>query len=339
MRIGIIGWYGHDNVGDERILASLQHYFDGHELLVTSSFDDAHARLDELNACDYVLVGGGGLILRGSGRHSAFVEQIRPALSCVGISVEAVHEDNQALIDVLLHKADVIYVRDARSRTLLNNHPKVVAGPDLTFLYPFAPVVPVEDDVCGVNLRQWAYWSFEFRGRADTFMRKLDRRLPSLQQIYPFAKWQPQQAVAMLQDSFDRLIPLSLYSEPGHVTDTRILSNYFAQVDDEFDVRHLEQCRYLVAMRLHALIFACQMGIPFVSLSYQPKNEAFCRQLDMAHLSIPLTDLDKLAGAVVALKSEWTQLRERMLDFTEMQRSKGHAVMHELSLSMPLGVR
>ncbi|MCO5192593.1 MAG: polysaccharide pyruvyl transferase family protein [Anaerolineae bacterium] len=339
MRIGVIGWYGHDNAGDERILASLRRYFDGHELIVTRSFDDGHARLVELNECDYVLIGGGGLILRGSGRHSAFVEQIEPPLSCVGISVEAVHEDNQALIDVLLHKADVIYVRDARSRKLLNNHPKVVVGPDLTFLYPFAPADVVEDDVCGVNLRQWAYWPFEFRGRADTIMRKLDQRIPRFKRIYPFAKWQPQRAIDVLRNEFDELIPLSLYSEPGHVTDTRVLSNFFAQVKDAFDVHQLQQCRYLVAMRLHALIFACQMGIPFISLSYQPKNEEICRQLDMARFSVPLTDLSQLTSAVAALKTEWSQLREQMLDFTAAQHSKGHAIMREIPLSLTVGVK
>jgi len=43
----------------------------------------------------------------------------------------------------------------------------------------------------------------------------------------------------------------------------------------EFTIVDLQACRYIVGMRLHALIFACQAAIPFLSLSYQPKNEGF----------------------------------------------------------------
>jgi polysaccharide pyruvyl transferase WcaK-like protein len=338
MRIGIIGWYGHDNAGDERILASLKRHFADHDLLITTGFDDAEARVAALNRCDYVLIGGGGLILRGMGRYGALVDQLTPPLSCVGISVEAVHEDNRALIDAILHKADVVYVRDSRSKVMLNDHPKVIIGPDLTFLYPFRPIELVQTESCAVNLRAWPYWTFEYNGRGDQTMRRLHARFPQLQRVYPLPQWRPEKAIAILQQKFDELLPVSLYSEPEHATDSRFLRRFFPDVADEFDATQLAQCRYVVAMRLHALIFACQMGIPFVSLTYQPKNEVFCRQLDMAHLSVPLTELDRLAAAIDVVKADPQRIREQLLEFTETQRSKGHAVMQEIAAFMPVGV-
>ncbi|MBI5655054.1 polysaccharide pyruvyl transferase family protein [Candidatus Uhrbacteria bacterium] len=41
-------------------------------------------------------------------------------------------------------------------------------------------------------------------------------------------------------------------------------------------VRQLQRCSRIVSMRLHGIIFAYLMGIPFVSLGYQRKNRDFC---------------------------------------------------------------
>lgn len=41
-------------------------------------------------------------------------------------------------------------------------------------------------------------------------------------------------------------------------------------------VRQLHRCSRIVSMRLHGIIFAYLLGIPFVSLGYQRKNRDFC---------------------------------------------------------------
>lgn len=41
-------------------------------------------------------------------------------------------------------------------------------------------------------------------------------------------------------------------------------------------VRRMDACSFFVSMRLHSIIFAYQLGIPFLSLAYNPKNGYFC---------------------------------------------------------------
>jgi len=67
VRIGLIGWYGHSNAGDQRILYCLHRFFEGDDLLVTNSFSDASNRIVELNSCDFVVLAAG----TDSARHGA----------------------------------------------------------------------------------------------------------------------------------------------------------------------------------------------------------------------------------------------------------------------------
>src|SRR4051794_3592764 len=82
MRIGLIGWYGRQNAGDERILHAIRVAFSRHDVLPTNSFDHAWSIIDELNRCDLVLLGGGGLILRGFGVYAGLIGAIKPRFAC-----------------------------------------------------------------------------------------------------------------------------------------------------------------------------------------------------------------------------------------------------------------
>ena len=327
MRIGLIGWYGHENAGDDRMLCCLRRFFGMHDLLVTTSYADALLKMDNLNRCDYVLLGGGGLVLRGFGVYASIVEQLRPRFACVGISVEAVHRDNIALIEVIQKKAEFILVRDARSRSLLERHYKVIVGPDLTFLYPYAVVDPVDGETCGVNLRHWHYWRCDYRGRYYHFMRALDRRFPALRRLYPLPKWLPERALRILSDEFSTLIPVPLYTEKNHTNDSEVLRSFLGEVDCRFAPDHYRSCRYFVGMRVHSLMFAAQTGIPFVSLSYQPKNEEFCRAIALEHLSVDLCDLSKLRTAISTLKDSYVEIRQKLIDYRDKSRDEIRQIM------------
>lgn len=331
MRIGLIGWYGHANAGDERILFCLKRFFAGHDLLITSSFEDALLRLAELNACDFVLLGGGGLILRGTGRFAQLIERIKPRFGCVGISIEARHDDNKMMIEALKDKAEFILVRDTRSRELLDGHFKTIVGPDLTFLYPYEVVTPVSSDLCGLNLRPWRFWTGEHNGMFDRLMRRLNRRISSLDRSYPFAKWDQERTVGILQQKFTTVSPIPLYFEQGKENDKDLLSCFFSVVSDNFSVEYIHACRYLVGMRLHALIFACQAGIPFLSLSYQPKNAEFCKAMGIPERSLDIYRPELLPASIDKLKADYVEVRAKLLD--------ARAVSHQEITSIMTAIR
>lgn len=330
MKIGIIGWYGHENAGDERLLFSLQHFFKDHDFLVTSGFDDAFRKIVELNRCDYIILGGGGLVLRGVGRHSALIDSLKPNFGCVGISVEAVHEDNRAFIAAIKQKADFIYVRDLNSQFLLQNHPKVVVGPDLSFLYPFETIESAKLESCGVNLRYWHYAKVEYGSRLYRWLVYLDKRIPYFQRFYPFQKWQPRKLIANLHKRFKKILPLPLYTESKRKNDVIVLQQYFDNVPISFSPELFIPARYFVGMRLHSLIFASQMGIPFLSLSYQPKNVAFCKSIQL-DCSIDLFDLSRLENRLEYLKEHYSEIRSHLLEFTDRQRKHAWELMNSIS--------
>jgi polysaccharide pyruvyl transferase WcaK-like protein len=323
MRIGVIGWYGHGNAGDERILASLRCIFAGHDLVVVNNLHLPEAALDNLNACDFVLFGGGGLLLRGSGVYAARFAKLTAPLGVIGISVEAVHADNRALLDLLREKAAFIHVRDAESARVFAGVPRLLSGVDLTFFDPYDVVAPPADPVAGLNLRPWRYWRAEHGSATDRLWQRVDRRLPGLRRVYPFAKWMPERVVDALHTAGWGLHPLSFYDEAGEVTDADALAPFFTAVP-RFAADAMDRCRLVVGMRLHALIFACQKGLPFVSLTYQPKNAAFCAAVGVSALSADLYHPAAFTAALAQVDA-YDALRARLLAY----RAEAHARMRE----------
>jgi polysaccharide pyruvyl transferase WcaK-like protein len=311
VKIGVIGWYGHRNAGDERILECLRALFDGDQLVPTRSLEDAVERLDELNACDYVLFGGGGLVLRGTGRYAQLFEQLDAPFSAIGLGVEYRDPSSQPLLDVLCERAELIHVRDTASRERLDAHPKVIAGADLSFLHPYAIAEPSAQNRCGLNLREWApptpprggWWA----------------RLRELASLRDDPVWDPAAAVAAVTARFEDVEALPFYDEPGYVSDAQVLAAHLSVATSRFDPRLLAACTSLVAMRFHALVFACQMGIPFVSLSYEPKNRALCADLGLEWASLPLGDSVRLDAALDRLRDDARALRSEVLELRESQ--------------------
>ena len=317
MRIGLIGWYGHANEGDERMLYCIKRFFSDGDFFVTGDWSDARRKIDELNKCDYVLIGGGGLILRNIGLQADLIYELRRPFGLIGVSVEAHHRSMRPFLEVVKEKAEFLLVRDAQSREYLDNHSKVIVGPDLTFLYPFDRVNEVKNDTCGFNLRNWHYWKGELHGRFHNLMQRTHNRFPSTERSYPLSKWEPDRAVSIVKKEFKDVLPVPLYFEDGVTNDVQVLARYFDNVPEGFDANLLGRVRYLVAMRYHALVYAAQCGIPFISLSYQPKNVTFCRDIGLDVLSVDIHRIGELEGKIQYLKHHHAGLREHLLSYRE----------------------
>jgi polysaccharide pyruvyl transferase WcaK-like protein len=64
------------------------------------------------------------------------------------------------------------------------------------------------------------------------------------------------------------------------------------------------RCDFVLAMRLHALIFAVHQGVPACGISYDPKVRDFCQA---AHLPAPLAwDALQTAPLTATLQAQWT---------------------------------
>ena len=312
-KLGLIGWYGHDNYGDERMLYCIKRFFSDYELFITGGWEDARYKMDELNKCDYVLIGGGGLILRNIGHQTDIIRDLKRPFGFIGVSAEAKHKSMEEYFEIIKQKADFIMVRDKQSKEYLDNHYKVITGPDLTFLYPFDVVNEVKNDVCGFNLRDWYYWRGTLHGDYHNLMLKMDNRFPWIRKIYRFRKWNPNKTVKIVKKNFKDVLPIPFYFETTVINDLDILSRYFENVPSTFDASIYNSIRYLIGMRYHSIVFATQFGIPFISLSYQPKNETFCSDMGLDMLSVDMYKINELENKIDYIKDYYQQIRDHLI--------------------------
>lgn len=313
MKLGLIGWYNHHNYGDDRILYCLKKFFLGWDFLVVNSWQDARLKIDELNNCDYILIGGGGFILRDCWRYTDIVLNFKKPFGLIGIGVEAKHKSMEQFLNTIKEKAEFVLVRDSESKRKLDNHYKVIVGPDLTFLFPFNVVPEIKDDISGVNLRDWYYWKSEFFGTFYSVMKRLNNRFPQIEKIYPFEKWNPDKAIKIIQENFKDILSLPLSFSKDNMSDVDILKKHFGDVPSQIDLSIYGKIRYLIGMRLHSLIFSMQFGVPFISLSYQPKNFSFCSDNNLNILSCDIYDLKQLKEKIDFMKTNYNSIREKVI--------------------------
>lgn len=318
MKIGLIGWYGHLNYGDERMLYCIKRYFSNCNFFITHGWDDAKNNIKELNKCDYILIGGGGLILRNISRKANFISKIKKPFGFIGVSIEDKHKSMEPFFDIIKQKAEFILVRDNQSKKYLNHHYKVIIGPDLTFLYPFKVIQNViKEDVCGTNLRYWHYWKGTYLGQYYNVMRYLDKKFPSFKRLYPFAKWESDKTINIIKEKFNLVLPIPFYFELNTKNDKVTLSKYFNNIPSNFNIDLYKRIRYLIGMRYHSIVFATQCGIPFISLSYQPKNKNFCTDMSLDSLSTEIYEINELDSKIDYLKNNYKNIRERLIEYRE----------------------
>lgn len=335
MKIALVGWSGNNNQGDDRMFYCVKRFFSNHTIVQFKGWLEAIEGIDKLNSCDYVLIGGGGLITRGFNRYVDFFNQIDIPLGCIGISIESdsLNEDMQEGLELLKKRSDFIYVRDKGSKLLLDNNYKVILGPDISYLYPY-PIVknPVKSDTCALNLRNWFWWDFELFGNLHYKFSKIDNKYPWFKNIYPLKKWNPDKLVIKLKKEFRTIKPFPLYFGSYDKTDTYILTKYFRNTKNNFNLTQLSSSRYLIGMRLHSIIFACQQGIPFISLSYEPKNENFCKDMGLPKLSLKLKDYKKIPTKITFLKENYLHIRDRILQHREKSYKDAKYIFDKINL-------
>ena len=138
MNIGILGWYYQNNAGDDRILECLKQKAEAlgaTKISVFIAWDELASKTDAINTCDFLLVGGGGLILRNTNRLVTLFEKVTIPWAFIGVSIDSVGDDNLNFITYIADHAKFIIVRDQFSCDIFNRYRKeaVFLAPDLTF--------------------------------------------------------------------------------------------------------------------------------------------------------------------------------------------------------------
>lgn len=315
MKILISGYHGFGNTGDEAVLQAivegLRRRQPDVEICVLSNDPPAttaeygvravnrwhHGAIwTELRWADFLIQGGGSLLQDITSRHSALyylgvLQMARMARTPYMVFAQGVGPLRSSFLCGLtarnVGRAKAISVRDEGSAQLLREwgvrkpHIHVTADPGLLIapagearraeLLRALDLTPDQPYVA-IALREWP---------------GLTHFLPHLVELLRARD----EALLVLPFQFEEDLPLALDLSRAlpnrvHLPPKNLHPADYATV--------IQGARALIAMRLHAMIFAASQGTPAVALSYDPKVDAFCHSVGQPVLQLQEATRPKL---------------------------------------------
>lgn len=306
MNVGVIGYYGFGNLGDQLILDNLRACFADCRLIpipvgLPGKVEDV---ADRLNAFDLVLLGGGQLFqdapLRPFGNFHEWSDQLRVPIGVLGIGITRLDEKYRQALEQLIDSSLFFFVRDEESRRLLN-HLKVQVAPDLSFYRKASLKKRTSPDlVCGVNLRA---------GRRHTSKEWVETaaRLPYRKRVLPFS------------------------SHPS-IGDRELLSQLDSDCPEIARVEDFSRIDFLVGTAFHSVILAIQTSTPVVAINYDPKVRRIMEAAGMKGFVLNWDEPHLLHDRVNELLDQREEVTARLQKFTAK-------ACHELEVKLGEPVR
>lgn len=339
-KIVISGYYGFANAGDEAMLTaivkSLRSRDVSAELTVISGNPAATAArhnvvsihrfnplaiINAVRESDLLLSGGGSLLQDVTSRKSLLYYLSVLALGRwfgkkVMLFAQGIGPINSAFLRRLTRfvcsNADLITVRDADSLEELRRigipEQKVLLTADAVLTLPQADIrqgrlllqsfdIPDNQRLIAVSVRKWQEeekYLQELAAAADVLIEKYDAHVVLLPLQYPVDV-----------DACRKMYQYVKKTDRCTVLDAACDTEMFLSLTGNFSL--------LIGMRLHALIFAAVMRIPFVGVSYDPKIDGFIKEVGgvSAGQINGLTAQEVVAAAAKALNSDagsWRRL-------------------------------
>ena len=350
-KIVISGYYGFANAGDEAMLTaivkSLRQAEESVDLTVISGAPQNTASKHKvssvhrfspleiysaINNCDLLLSGGGSLLQDVTSKKSLLYylaiiwlgKMLNKKVMLFAHGIGPIRSGIlRKLTKYVCSKADLITVRDTDSLVELerigvaSNKVCLTADAVLTLaqadkeqglqsLQKFN--VSQDKKLVAISVRSW--------GSSDKYLQEMANA-----------------ADALVEQSNVQIVLLPL-QYPADVTACRKLHQFMKQdvviLDAAFDTEQflalMGNFSLLIGMRLHALIFAAVMEVPFIALSYDPKIDGFVKEVDGTNIgaieNFFAEDLVLAAQKVLNLENtsneRLVQLREKALENSQL---------------------
>lgn len=370
-RIGIHGFYGMQNLGDEALLQVFlkesQRVLPGFAPVVFSRRPD-RVRLDygvlsenlRCHRIEWMLqqwglwrnslfVLGGGGILHDYGPDSSGIRTWlsllrrslqfgrKTALYFVGVD-EIRHEESQRLIADTIPHVDFISVRDQRSADYLR---------EIGVTQPIHHVIDPAILLVEPKRRRWSegaplrvavclrHW---FKSSMETEDESLFREiLNELGESLDRLTEQHNAEIVFypmrdIDHDDDRLINRQVYDRLKHKESARCVE---ISPDVPGFVHALEDVDILIGMRLHSLILASAKGIPVVALEYMPKVREYMKIIDQEAFILPMIYplAMQLNHSMDSILSDYHNINSKLIHIiTEKQLSVQQVMEHMFSL-------
>ncbi len=359
MTIALSGYYGFGNAGDEAILAAtlagLRRRLPEAQFVVLSGNPPATEAEHQVEAyprwrpasiwrtvrkADLLVSGGGGLLQNSTSARSLMyyltvLKAARFARTPYVIFAQGVGPLRGWLARwgtaFWARRAVAITVRDEASVQLLQEigipveRIELTADPALTLQPPPPEQVQevlgsagITEDrpLLGLAVRQWKDQQMAVEGMAEAARRAVDEL-----DVQPIAlPFQPAQDLEVCR-SLAAMIPGCV------VLDAPLRPAELMAVVGRLDM--------LLAMRLHALIFAAAQAVPAVGLVYDPKIRAFCEQAGQPSVEAAApADLSDVLQQAWSSQAESTQDRGRRAEQLRARAERNFEVVAELARAL-----
>ena len=297
-KIGIAGWWGGRNIGDEYIKYSLTKVFekDFKIKFIEVPFNPNFWNLWNLNHLDFLIIGGGGLFTKAPphpfGTFDKWGNRLKIPFGFLGVGVQEISDKYKSIIGELVERSAFFVVRDTGSFNLMNSvlsSSKIIKAPDLTFLYPYQTQRNVAKDKIGVNLR---VWNFDKERTYDNY------------------KWC--QAINRLEGN-KKTVPLSFKE---NLDDREALGGIQGIKNSDFNINLYEDINIMIGMRLHSLIFAVQNSIPVIGIAYTPKIERFFSELNLKEFCFKLDEYNRLNDTFQEVSKRHKEISKKLQQYT-----------------------
>lgn len=323
----IVGYYGYGNLGDEAILEVLikdiKEVNSQIQIVVPSikpeNIKERHEvhpiqliswnMIRSIIKADLIIIGGGGLFSSDSGFFTYFV----PLLAILGkilrkkVSYYAIgiYSTTPPLLLKLtkfsLKFADVISVRDTASLKVIRNElkRKILLVPDPALRLPFIGReialkilqrngIDTNKFLIGLSLRSM---NEEIDDKlAKEVAKTVNWILDALDAIVIFYTFCPQSDYTI----DDREIAKAIKKMIKHQDRFKILEYYPPSVTKGL----IGVMDYFIGMRLHSMIFAHSMNVPFIGIIYEEKCKSFLRMFAKTQSRVYLSNIKQLQNIV-----------------------------------------
>ncbi|OPJ55247.1 polysaccharide pyruvyl transferase CsaB [Alkalithermobacter paradoxus] len=307
-KILISGYYGFNNIGDEAILKSIidqiKHIDKNADIVVLSSNPAFTSKtynvraikrtnvfkiISEMMSADLVISGGGSLLQDITSKRSIIYYlsiiniaiMLNKKVAIYGQGIGPVNcIDNRNRVKKVLNKVDFINVRDKDSKDELismgvNKDINVTVDsvfgmdkPDLDISQHIISSMNIQDSnkIVGISVRPW-------KNRDKIIVQEISNVCKYLVEKYkyeiiliPFHFESDINIINQITTSLDENTKKKVHTLNKNIS----VHEYISLVGN---------LKFLIGMRLHALIFATLMNIPVIGLSYDPKIDTFLSML------------------------------------------------------------
>lgn len=300
MKIAVFGYYHQLNYGDDRLGESIVRALYPHTVVLLPHNQDPPS----MKWFDFILIGGGGLVWKRVGiwkNIKKWLSKSKKPFGVVGLGINNLNEELKPDLTWLADHATIFLVRDKKSHQLLDCHPKVEVFPDLTWMFPY----PFRQYNSNCNSIALSLATKHPKGYDPMIWGKYIREM---RDISPF--------------------PLRF----GEKHDSGIFKTLeFENVPSDFTINPLYECEYLIGTRFHSIVFALQVGIPFIAIRYDDKVRRVLEDNDLLDLSVGAFDINALPEKLEYLKSNTPEISARIQKVSERLRVEGDALRDRLS--------